>query len=500
MEVAHFNSNNFNSTDGMYIALSPAYAVRNEAFASFLIRVNKIIGSKGTDFDIFNIPPFMGYILSHLGDAEYPVSVEAISSALDVSFEAVDKFVGQLIGNESSKEFKLSDTVSIVLPTGLLSQYERQPESNVYEEASFDGSGDMSVRRSNVPVNANFMITTKCNTDCIYCYANRKISPDLKTDKILDLIKELHDQGTINITLTGGDIFAHPDWQIILKCARDYGYKPFLSTKTPLNFEQVKYLRDLGYEEIQFSLDSADPDDLKRLIKVREGYLDQVSSFFRYCSELNLDVLVRSVLTKINASKEKITSLYEFISSFECIKEWAMTPAFFSKYKEAEYKLLEVSNDDLVWIYEFSQRDNLAFKVKLNKISDKGYVLKKFKTTEEYVCYNQICMANTSCISILANGNCSVCEMLYDNPEYILGNVNESSVREIWNSEKALNLYTMSRQQFPESSPCKTCESFEKCRNDFGKRVCYIDIFKSGESKWFPDPRCPHAEEIDVIL
>lgn len=141
-----------------------------------------------------------------------------------------------------------------------------------------------------------------------------------------------------------------------------------------------------------------------------------------------------------------------------------------------------------------------SYKVKLNKISDKGYVLKKFKTTEEYVCYNQICMANTSCISILANGNCSVCEMLYDNPEYILGNVNESSVREIWNSEKALNLYTLSRQQFPESSPCKTCESFEKCRNDFGKRVCYIDISKSGKSKWFPDPRCPHAEEIDVIL
>ena len=177
-----------------------------------------------------------------------------------------------------------------------------------------------------------------------------------------------------------------------------------------------------------------------------------------------------------------------------------MTPAFFSKYKESEYKSLEVNNDDLIWVFEFSRRSDLAFGVGLSKISANGYELKKSKTTEDYVCQNQVCMANTTCISILANGDCSVCEMLYDNPEYLIGNVHNSSIREIWNSEKAMGLYRMTQNLFPEASPCRRCDVFGKCRNEYGKRVCYLDIAKSGKTKWYPDPRCPEAEEVDLIL
>ncbi|MGM9867976.1 MAG: radical SAM protein [Lepagella sp.] len=484
----------------MYIGLSPAYSVRNEASASFLIRVDKIINKVISGYSTFCIPPFMGYILSHISDDEYPQSVENISKALKVSSEAIEKFVQQIIDADANKKFIVSDTQYIILPSDLLIQCSEKPYPLIYEEDDFDGLGDFVVTRPSVPTNANLMVTTKCTTDCLYCYANRKINPDMKTEKILDLVRELHDQGTINVTLTGGDIFAHPDWREILKCVREYGYQPFLSTKTPINYEQIQYLKDLGYEEIQFSLDSDDPNILKKLIRVNNGYLDKVASFLTHCSELKLKVLVRSVLTKLNASKERITSLYSFLSKYDCVKEWVMTPAFFSEYKRSEYKSLEINNDDMIWVYQFSQREDLPFKIGLNKISKDGYALKRFDNTEEYVCYNQICLANTIGISILANGLCSVCEMLYENPEYVLGDVNKSTVKEIWNSEKALDLYHMKQQHVPQSSPCSECAVFEKCRNGFGKRICYLDIAKIGHSKFEPDPRCPHSENIDLVL
>ena len=484
----------------MYIALSPAYSIRNEANASFLIRVDKIINLRKSELGTFCIPPFIGYILSHIGDYEYPESVNAVSVALNVSSTAIDNFVRQLVDNDESKEFVLSDTQSVVLPQGLLRQCSEHCESIVFEDEGFNGLGDYVITRPNVPLYANLMVTTKCTTDCIYCYANRKLHPAMETEKILDLIRELRNQGTINVTLTGGDIFAHPDWHAILKCMRQYGYKPYLSTKTPLNYEQIKYLRDLGYDEIQFSLDSVDPNILMKLINVRESYLERLTSFLNCSSELGLDVLVRSVLTKMNSSRDKISFLYKYLSEFKCVKEWVMTPAFFSKYKESEYKSLEVNNDDLIWVFEFSRRSDLAFGVGLSKISANGYELKKSKTTEDYVCQNQVCMANTTCISILANGDCSVCEMLYDNPEYLIGNVHNSSIREIWNSEKAMGLYRMTQNLFPEASPCRRCDVFGKCRNEYGKRVCYLDIAKSGKTKWYPDPRCPEAEEVDLIL
>lgn len=462
----------------MYIALSPSYTVRNEATASFLIRVDKIINLRRSEFGAFCIPPFMGYILSHISDFEYQDSLVAISKVLDVSVVAIDKFVQQLVENTDNKEFRLSDSLSVVLPSMLLKQYSERPKSLVHEEVGFNGLAEFVVTRPNVPISANVMVTTNCSTDCIYCYANRKLRPNLNTDKLLDVIRELHEQGTINITLTGGDIFAHPDWRKILKCVREYGYKPFLSTKTPLSYKQIEYLRELGYEEIQFSLDSSESKTLAQLINVKDGYIEKVTSFLTSCSELNLNVLVRSVLTKLNASQNQISSLYSYLSKHKCVKEWIMTPAFFSPYKQAQYKSLEVNNDDLIWVYKFTKQKDLAFKIGLNKISKDGYVLKKFKTPEEYVCYNQICMANVTSISILANGECSICEMLYDNPDFLIGDVSKSSIKDIWNSEKALSLYAMAQETIPSSSPCKKCAVFDKCRNGFGKRVCYLDIRK----------------------
>lgn len=484
----------------MYITLSSAYTIRNEEKASFLIRVDKIINLRRSDFGAFCIPPFIGYILAHIGDQEYPKSLEVISNELSISSQAIDKFVQQLVNNSENKEFKINDTQSIVLPAFLLKQTTEKQNRNFYQDTRFNGLADYALVRPSAPISANLMVTTKCNTNCIYCYANRKLQPLLPTEKIIDLIKELYEQGTVNVTLTGGDIFAHPDWRIILQNMRFYGYKPFLSTKTPLTFDEIQVLRELGYDEIQFSLDSSNSQILKSLIKVTPQYIKKVSSFLKDCSILGLDVLIRSVLTKLNASSSEILSLYEFLKNFQCVKEWIMTPAFFSSYKEKEYKSLEVQNEDLIDVYRFSNQDNLAFRIGLNKISDRGYVLKKFEDVDEYVCNNQICMANTTCISILANGDCSVCEMLYDNPEYLLGNVLESSIKDIWNSNKALRLYFMNQNDFPTNSSCKNCKVFNKCRNGYGKRVCYLDIAKSGHSKFFPDPRCPLAEICNFIL
>lgn len=344
------------------------------------------------------------------------------------------------------------------------------------------------------------MVTTKCTTDCLYCYANRKLKPEMPTEKILSLIKEFRKQGTVNVSLTGGDVFAHPDWEKILECIRENDYSPYLSTKTPLSRSQIQTLLNLGFKEIQFSLDSVDKKILHDLIKVNEEYLKKVEDFFNTCSELNFNVLVRSVLTKKNATEEKIKDLYNFLSQFECIKEWDLTPAFFSKYKEKEYKNLEADNNELKWAYEFTQKEGLPFKTAINKITKDGYKLKRTSTIEDFVCQNQICIANTYGTSVLVDGNVSICEMLYDNHEYILGNVNHSSIKDIWNSEKALSLYNMSQENFPVESACKTCKVFDKCRNEFGKRVCYVDIFKSGKSKYFPDPRCPNAEDTNKIL
>ncbi|MDE7368617.1 MAG: hypothetical protein K2N08_02450 [Muribaculaceae bacterium] len=71
-------------------------------------------------------------------------------------------------------------------------------------------------------------------------------------------------------------------------------------------------------------------------------------------------------------------------------------------------------------------------------------------------------------------------------------------MKEIWNSEQAIDLYFPKQN---EAEPaCRECKVFDKCKGDYGKRVCYSDISKLGLTKGSPDPRCPMSKNFDVIL
>ncbi len=323
----------------------------------------------------------------------------------------------------------------------------------------------------------------------------------VKADRVVSdgIINNLYEGGTVNITLTGGDIFARSDWREVLAATRRLGYHPYISTKTPLTEDDIRFLQSIGYNEVQFSLDSSDVEVLSRLVKAPEGYLDKVKDFFEACDKSGFKLLIRSVLTKLNSSPTQLRELYDFLARFECVKEWAMTPAFISQYKRSDYEELAPDNNNLKFAYSLSEKEDLKFKIILNKITDEGYTLKKCKNESEFVKQNQICLANVTTLSILANGECSVCEMLYDNPDFLLGNIRESTIAEVWNSDKALRLYTLRQSEAPATTPCARCKEFVECRNKYGKRVCYVDIVKSGKGKWDPDPRCPHAELTEII-
>lgn len=78
----------------------------------------------------------------------------------------------------------------------------------------------------------------------------------------------------------------------------------------------------------------------------------------------------------------------------------------------------------------------------------------------------------------------------------ILGDVKTNTLEEIWNSEKAINLWNISQDEFPEDSACKACQGFEGCRRGLG--VCWKIILAAyGQNNpYYPDPRCPKAPEI----
>ncbi|MCP4220093.1 MAG: SPASM domain-containing protein [bacterium] len=107
------------------------------------------------------------------------------------------------------------------------------------------------------------------------------------------------------------------------------------------------------------------------------------------------------------------------------------------------------------------------------------------------------CSGNFYAFVILPDGKVTVCEELYWHPEFLLGDLTQQSIEEVWNSKEALALYNLSREseQIRVESVCKTCDEFASCHRQRG--VCWKEVlYAYGLGNWdYPDPKCHYAPE-----
>lgn len=485
-----------------YIKLNPQYTIRNEKHCSYIVKLEEQIdkGTKEISRDVFVVPSVVGFIVAEIGKDNINISLEKISLSLGIDIAIIEHFVNNLIGKRESK-FTYKKQIFII-PPYLLMHSASKDERGYYFENGFSPFDKFINKRPAVPFNVGIMVTTACGTNCIYCYAKRihKISMPLQTiEKIID---ECHDIGVSNVALTGGDVFVREDWRELLLYTISKGYRPFLSTKTPLIENDVKYLREIGINKLQFSLDSIDSNIIKVMIGSPNSYVERVRRMFLDCQKYGVLLNIRSVITCYNGTVDNFSDMYAFLSHFNNITDWVITPAFYSEFKE-EYKDYTPRNEQLASISSYVYAQKGRFPIFLNKINRCGYQLKRFKTVEEFVKNNQICHAGNYMLSILATGICTPCEMLYDNPDFILGNIYYSPLKTIWNSSKALELSAFSQiDKVKTKSPCKHCKVMDICRKSIDKRVCFVDISKTLGSGYFdyPDPRCPNSTVTGYIL
>lgn len=491
------------------IYINPQYFLINTKECSYIL--SKAVPTheegKGISGFIGILPPMIGYILYNIDGNDLEQAKKQIADKISLPIKTNDNFIKRLLNNPEQVGWKYHG-YTISFPPYFLINDSGIIKARKIQKADFSPFDAFVPHRPSVPLSVNFMITTKCYTNCIYCYADRNRVDDLSVNEILKVLDEAHKIGVLNLVLSGGDVFAYPEWKKIIARLGIYDYSSILSTKVPLSREDIYYLKKIGkIKSLQISLDSIVSETLQNLLHVKNNYYDKIQKMLEYCSELGIKVNIRTVLTKYNANIQEVRKLYNFINSQKCVVSWVLTPAFYSAFK-TDYTNYRASDDDLIEVYKFTQEqlDKSNLQIRYNKMSDKKYSLQSYSNVHEYVKGNQICNANTYSVAILSNGTVTVCEMLYDSPPFILGNVRQQSLYNIWNSSKALNLFSYHQTMIvhKENNKCVECKVFDKCKSGLGKRICYSDIVKVyGNDKFeYPDPRCPESLKIekDIIL
>lgn len=482
----------------MQVYLNPQYSIRNEKGCSYIVYKSVPVSEKSKGMPGTNIaPPMIGYILSHIGNCELELAEKEISLKTQLPVETIHQFIKKLVDNPQMVGWKYKG-VTISFPPYLLVSTKENAIADIYTTTDFCCTDVFMPKRPSIPLSINFMITTKCCTNCIYCYADRNRKDDLSSQEILRIFDEAHELGLINLTLSGGDVLAFPDWKKVIQKVSQYKFSSFLSTKVPLSRDDILYLKDNGVVYLQISLDSITPETLVSTLQVKSDYADKMKQMLQYCNEVGVRVNIRTVLTKYNANELELGKLFTFLNTLPNVNSWAFTPAFYSAFRE-DYQRYRASDEELITVYNLTKSLSASahFEIMHNKMDGNKYISKPYATVEDFVKNNKVCNANCYSMSILSNGDVTACEMLYDHPEFIFGNARNQSLYELWNSPVALKMYSYKQDMIKqkENNKCTDCSVYSACKLNVGKRICYVDIVKAyGEDKYeYPDPACPQA-------
>ena len=349
---------------------------------------------------------------------------------------------------------------------------------------------DLSTFRNYIPSDIRLMITNNCVTDCAYCFANRsyKVENTLSFERIKDLIAEAHSLGCKSFSISGGELFLYNRWEELLDILHKYEYSPHLSTKIPIGEDIILKLKKRNIDKIQFSLDTVDREGLKNMIKVPSSYLDRMKNTFDLLRQHNMKFTVKSVITKFNDDLTSIKNLIDFLLQYENLIILTIAPGDHSLYKD--FLSYKSNRKNLSKIQDYiNELNHPKISMQPPTIPCEG------NFEEKKIKYNSrpACSGNLTTFFILLDGQVTICEQMYWTPFFIMGDVTNQSIMEVWNSPKALSLWNIKQDEIQDKSPCKKCDVFENCRRGLG--TCWLMAMQAyGKDNYdFPDPNCPHA-------
>ncbi len=337
------------------------------------------------------------------------------------------------------------------------------------------------------PLSLALLITYTCTSDCVYCYANRNSAED-KTEMDLKFAKIIVDQAkdcdVQLIYLGGGDPFIKP-WCIeLVKYIIDKGITVGLSTKEYLPIGKCEELAVAGIDHIQLSIDSLDTK-IASDITGRPYFLTEIIETINNLQRFNIEVTTNRVVMKRNLTQ--IPELLGFLLKMGT-KHIILSRYYRSTFRHSDEFF--VSDDDVQWLLgmidsvEGIQHANIA---RPRLIKDGMGNAKQIETF----------LSRTSCafgrigLVVTPSGKVIPCEQLPTITPFVLGDLHNATLEEVWRSKELMNLFHPHIEHF-NSTTCHECEYFDKCIYDRG--LCIRDVFKVCGKPFGIHPYCPHAD------
>jgi len=329
-------------------------------------------------------------------------------------------------------------------------KYSAGKELEIEDTTSFF---DKNLNKNPQLFNLEIEVTSKCNEKCIHCYIpneNKKVNNHISFELFKSALDQAKDLNTLTVTLSGGELFLHPQIIEILEYTRMKDFKiSILSNLTILNDSIIKTLKKISPSLIQVSLYSMIPEEHDYITQLPGSFKKTKASIERLIKE-NIPLQISCPVMNANKKSYKDVMIYansikvKSLTDFIMMGRSDLTQDNLSEripLEDVRLLLNEMIDVDKDFIKSIEQKQEISEKVDANMRKDL-----------------QLCGAGIDSICLSAKGDLYPCPGWSD---YKVGNLNEINLKQIWqNSEKLKKLRKITLKNFPK---CIECSSIDFC-------------------------------------
>lgn len=309
--------------------------------------------------------------------------------------------------------------------------------------------------------------TNTCNLKCPMCPITMEIEgytrdPEFFDLSMLETMKPFLQTAHTCSLSGGGEPLLHPDFLEIVRVVRESGTQVFFNTNgIPLTAEISRKLIKLDVECISFSIDAADPE-IYRKIRVKgelEAVMDNLNALNTEKERAGAQrpfVNIQFTLSKLNRSQIVPMAELAVEANVNQLVVEPLTPVFsidptYRAFIEKNYVSMEEIHEDLEAARNIADKGGI------------GFASHYFDMEKERP---RVCVQPWLTFGVRVGGDVFAC---CGTPE-IFGNLKESSLEDVWNSKKLMELRKrLKEKDFPGF--CHPCIDENRCSHFYEELV-----------------------------
>ncbi len=322
--------------------------------------------------------------------------------------------------------------------------------------------------------NLHIEITSKCNERCLHCYIPHEnkinhIAPDL----FYDILEQCKDMRLLHLTLSGGEPMLHKQFCSFLRKCREYNFSiNVLSNLTLLDDKIIEEMKANPLLGVQVSLYSMNPNIHDEITQMKGSFEKTKNAIFKL---IDNDIPLQISCPIMKQNKD----------CYDDIIKWAR------KHK------IHVGADYVIIAGYNHTKQNLNCRLSIDEIkeiinskvaSDVKHIEQMEMLAEErknIMSNDFVCSICRFSICITENGNVYPCAGWQD---YVVGNVKETSLNDIWNNSKKVQYLRGIRNK-----------DFPKCIQCSDKEFCTMCMVRNANESPLGDPLAVNEYFCDIV-